>query len=407
MTETSYMDRAAEAPSSAPVLPQGSAMLARIEAIVPEIAARAQEIERNGRLPADIIAKLEDAGLFRMMLPTSLGGEGLNLLQACRVIEAISKADGSAGWNAMVCFGFNAALARFPKATVQALLANGPDVRFRGAMAPLGKYTRSDEGLTISGRWPFASGSYEAQWVAVGAILPGADGKPLIGPDQRPVIGVAIIPAAQAEFLDNWDVVGMEGSSSEDFTVKDVGVTEDYIAPVFDFNRPSSIDAPWLSIPFVGLTAPTHSAVVLGLAQGALDEVTALSATKRSAFDPTMRLADDPVFQSRLGEAAAKIYALRAGMDRSIMDYAGFVEAGQPVPIADIMRCGALVTYTHHQCLEVINDLFSLAGSTPVYNSSALQRRWRDARVAAQHVSAGLVNFSRYGAMLANPPHHC
>ena len=403
MTDLQQLRWATEA--SAPSLPQGSLMLDRIEAILPKIAERAREAERNGRLPADIIEKLQDAGLFRMMLPTAIGGEGLNLLQACRVIEAIAKADGSAGWNAMVCFGYNAVLSRFPKSTVEALLANGPNVRFRGALAPLGKYARSDQGLSISGRWPFASGSYEAEWVAAGAILPGSDGKPLMGPDQRPVIGVAIIPAAKAEFLDNWDVVGMEGSSSEDFTVKDVAVADDYIAPVFDFGQPSSIDAPWLSIPFIGLTAPTHSAVVLGLAQGALDEIIALSATKRSAFDPTMRLADDPVFQSRLGEAAAKIYALRAGMDKSIMDYATFVEAGRPVPVSDIMRCGALVTYTHHQCLEVINDLFSLAGSTPVYSSSALQRRWRDARVAAQHVSAGLANFARYGSMLVNPLH--
>src|SRR3546814_17540105 len=85
----------------------GSPLLERIEKLLPEIAARADETERERGLPADLMDHLLDAGLFRMMVPRAFGGEELDHLQACRVVEALARADGSAGWNAPNIFGFN------------------------------------------------------------------------------------------------------------------------------------------------------------------------------------------------------------------------------------------------------------------------------------------------------------
>src|SRR5271156_7011096 len=114
-----------------------SAVLEAVESLTAEIAARADETEQNRGIAPDLIEKLRVAGMFRMMIPRKFGGEELTLLQACRVIAELSRADAAAGWTAMVAFGFNIAFSRLPKETVQELFSRGPDVLTRGALAPL------------------------------------------------------------------------------------------------------------------------------------------------------------------------------------------------------------------------------------------------------------------------------
>src|SRR3546814_13097958 len=123
----------------------GSPLLERIEKLLPEIAARADETERERGLPADLMDHLLDAGLFRMMVPRAFGGEELDHLQACRVVEALARADGSAGWNAQIIFGFNVGICRFPKPVVQQVLDRRGDVRVRGELAPLARQARWDK----------------------------------------------------------------------------------------------------------------------------------------------------------------------------------------------------------------------------------------------------------------------
>ena len=56
-------------------LPDQSPMLDRIRSLIPEISARAAETEKERGVPADLIEKLKEAGLFRMLYPKSMGGE--------------------------------------------------------------------------------------------------------------------------------------------------------------------------------------------------------------------------------------------------------------------------------------------------------------------------------------------
>src|SRR3546814_8887328 len=100
-----------------------------------------------------------------MMVPRAFGGGELDHLQACRVVEALARADGSAGWNAQIIFGFNVGIGRFPKHVVEKVLGSRGDVRVRGSLAPLGRAVSSDGGVIVSGQWPLASGSFEPAWI--------------------------------------------------------------------------------------------------------------------------------------------------------------------------------------------------------------------------------------------------
>lgn len=384
-------------------LAQHSTLLDRVLALSPEIAARAEETERNRALPPDLVRRLREAGLFRLMVPKSLGGEELSLLQAVRVIEALARADGSAGWNAMVIFGYNVAVGRFPKEAFERLFADGPDVVVRGALAPLGKAKAVEGGYLIGGQWPFASGSYDPEWiVASGRVY--ENGAPCSMPTGEPKMMMALLPAEAARFLDTWDTVGLSGSSSHDFVVEETFVPDGYIANLFDPSLPSQFDTPLLRLPFRALAGPTHSAVAVGIAQGALDDIIELSHKKRGAFNPGLLLADDPVFRYRIGQLSARLSTLRGSLDRMVLQIEQRAASGAATSPFDGSEASALVSVAHSECMAIVDEIFALGGSTPIYNSSPIQRRWRDVRCATQHVSASPANYGKLGEFLVAEP---
>lgn len=380
-------------------LAQHSALLDRVLALSPEIAARSEETERNRAVPPDLMRRLRDAGLFRLMVPKSLGGEELSLLQAVRVIEALARADGSAGWNAMVIFGYNVALGRFPREAFDRVFANGPDVVMRGALAPLGKARAAEGGYLIAGQWPFASGSYDPEWIVASGRVHD-NGVPRLLPTGEPKMVMALLPAAAARFLDTWDTVGLCGSSSHDFVIDETFVPYGHVGNLFDPSVPSQYDTPLLRLPFRALAGPTHSAVAVGIAQGALDDIIDLSATKRGAFTPGMLLADDPVFKHRIGQLSARLATVRGALDRMVLQIEQRAASQAATTLHDSAEASALVSFAHSECVAIVDEIFALGGSTPIYRSSPIQRRWRDVRCATQHVGASPANYGKLGDLL-------
>ena len=79
-----------------------SEILAGVGALVPAIAASAEEIERSGRLPRPIVDALVRAGVFKLCVPRSLGGLETDVETLLVVLETLAAADGSTGWCAMI-----------------------------------------------------------------------------------------------------------------------------------------------------------------------------------------------------------------------------------------------------------------------------------------------------------------
>jgi indole-3-acetate monooxygenase len=77
-------------------------LLAAVRDLAPDIAARADEIERGRRVPGDIVEALRRIGVFRMLVPHSHGGLALSVPELVPVIEALSAIDSSVGWVTMI-----------------------------------------------------------------------------------------------------------------------------------------------------------------------------------------------------------------------------------------------------------------------------------------------------------------
>lgn len=374
-----------------------STMLEEVKELAPEIARRAGEIDEARAVPADLVGKLRAAGAFRALLPRRVGGAELTILEFVRVLEEVSRADGSTGWTVMIGADFPIALSRFPADVLAELYADGPDMLARGAFAPKGMAVRGDGGYLVSGRWPLASGSYDHQWV-VGNCVVLEDGAPVMLPEGIPDMRACLFRPDQVEFLDTWHSMGLRATASNDFTVSELFVPERYATAMFG---PATWGEPLYRLPLRIALGPTHAGVVLGIAQGAVDDLAALSRSKRPAFNPLLRLAEDPVFRHRLGELALRLDALRSFAYDIVEELWAAAEAGIELSPVDALRARSMVAYVHVQCVDIVNECFSLAGSDALYDTSTLQRRWRDVRAAAQHAGASPETYQILGGLLA------
>src|SRR5258708_29954270 len=110
-----------------------------------------------------IVEQMQRAGVFRMAMPRAWGGPELNLLSQLRVIEALSIADASAGWCAMI--GADGGyLTAYIDQNVAREMSTDIDSVTAVTFAPPGKAVKKGDGFIVNGRWPFASGCQHATW---------------------------------------------------------------------------------------------------------------------------------------------------------------------------------------------------------------------------------------------------
>jgi alkylation response protein AidB-like acyl-CoA dehydrogenase len=271
-----------------------------------------------------------------------------------------------------------------------------PRARIRGTLAPKGRAVAVDGGYLVSGQWPFASGGPDPDFVTANCIVFEGDA-PRRGPSGSPDTAVVLLRADEVEFLDTWHVVGMRGSDSCDFAAHAVFVPHERATPLL--SAASAFDTPLSCVPLRVALAPGHASVAVGIARGALDDITELAQTKRSALKPSSRLGEDVVFRHELGENALRYEAVRALLRQVAAEVD---EAGPDGPWSDrqILIGRTVAGYIGAECTRIVDFAFAAAGSVSVYNTSPLQRRFRDIHVATQHVSATGESFRALGAAL-------
>jgi alkylation response protein AidB-like acyl-CoA dehydrogenase len=229
-------------------------------------------------------------------------------------------------------------------------------------------------------------------------------GRPRMGANGIPQMRTVIVPRDKAEFLDTWDSVGLRGTHSHDFVLKEQFVPELNCADPF-FGKPTW-DMPLHRLPIQPILAPTHGSVSVGIAQGALDDLGELARTKKPAFGGGKRLAENPHFAYRYGELCVRTDALRAYLERGIVESVKAIDAPTPPGPLLAARTSSMAAYVQIQGVDIVNEVFTLAGASACYNSSVLQRRWRDTRCVAQHAAASTDCYEMLGTQRvdAGPP---
>ncbi|MFL9886897.1 acyl-CoA dehydrogenase family protein [Paraburkholderia agricolaris] len=366
-----------------------------LDALIVEIERRRDEFDQVSHVPRDMVAKMKRAGIFRASTPQRFGGDALPPPQFLRILERIAIADGSTAW--VAAFGSaNTYLASLPIETQQHIYASGPDQVFSGGLYPLQPATRVSGGFTVSGQWRFASGCKGADWIGVGiGGTPANSGDANAG---KPF--TAVFPAHEVEIVENWNVVGMQGTGSHDLRLHDKFVDTQW---TFVRGGQPLIDEPLYRYPAVAYQAQVHAAVNIGLARAALDLLTGMSgSTKTTTGAP--RLADRAYYRSGLAKAEANWRSARAFFYESAEAAWQTIIAGDPVTQeqANLLRLSA--THAAQVCAEVVMQAYQMAGVAAIYRENRLQRLVRDSIVVTQHAFLGEGTYDASGALFAGVP---
>jgi len=201
----------------------------RARALAPTIASFADRIEAERRLPAPLADALHEAGLFRMLLPRSLGGAELDPPAFVQVMEEIAKVDASTAWVLGQTAGCSMIAAYLPREAAARIFGPPRAVLAWGA-GPQGRAVAVDGGYRLTGSWSFASGIHEATWVGAHAPIVDADGTPRRRADGVPAVRTLLFPIEAATLTDVWNVMGLRGTGSDTYAVDDLFVPREHTA---------------------------------------------------------------------------------------------------------------------------------------------------------------------------------
>jgi alkylation response protein AidB-like acyl-CoA dehydrogenase len=377
-------------------------VLSRIDALAPMVARLAPDIEQGRRLPAELVSALRSARIYGMLVPRRYGGLELDAPSAFRAVAALARLDGSVGWNAMI--GHIGALIPFlaSPALCEQIYQDEKDHIIAGSGQPVGTAERVPGGWQVTGSWPFASGCQNAEWI-VGACVMMEGGCPIDaahGPG--PMIRACLMPAEQWEIRDTWHTFGLRGTGSHHVALTDVFVPDENFCE-FPFGVSFAPDAVFGKFPEILVLA--HAAHAVGIAEGAIMDLVELAGTGVKQLFMTTPLVETERFKEGLARLDAEFMAARALLETQIARVWQNPERSAAKDLTGVAEQLQAATWITSACVRVAEGCFELAGSRAVYESSSLQRRVRDLRVAAQHaavsprhyVTAGAATLARLG----------
>jgi indole-3-acetate monooxygenase len=376
-------------------------ILSDVHEFARSLSVRAAEIEAGRRLPPHLVDELKALGLFRMMVPKSHGGLEIEFPQSIDILAALAAGDGATGWTVMIGCETPQLFSLLPRASFDAAYAGGPDTICAGAFAPQGKAVVDRAGYRASGRWGFASGCQHADWI-FGQCVVLENGTPLPGPvPGAPKLRCMVLPASAWQIHDTWHTAGMRGTGSHDIGIEDLHVDEEWTFDLW-FGQPSlggaSFAAPLLQF------SMHIGAVALGIAEGAIADLLALAGTRKVRLYAKAELADQPLFQYRLGHAEVEARAARAFLHSCAESYWAQANAGAIDPTTLFTRVLSTVAWVVETSTRIVDACYQAGGGSALYDKSPLQRRLRDIHTLTQHASTQENVFVNAGAEKLGKP---
>jgi len=351
-------------------------LLERAMALESLIREYSDQADRDRRLAPEVARAFVNAGLYRLPAPKQFGGAEADPMTQVEVIEAVSRADGSAGWNLMIGIEHFAMIK--PDFGWCEELIGDRNVVMSGSTAATGRADRVDGGYRISGHWQFASGVHNSQLFAATVAL-YEDGQKQSFPPRV----YALVKQGDFKIVDAWQVGGMRGSGSHDVVVDDVFVPEGHM---IDHSVGTTSDTPLARFPAAPRLSYNKAAVALGIARHALDEFYVIALKKKPRFSSS-KLHTRPFVQNAVARAEIRLRASRAFVLEMTETLWNYVCDKQTIPNEERAMFHLACCDSAQACVEVVDLVCEAVGTTANELSSPLERIARDARVVRQHVT--------------------
>lgn len=367
----------AETPRPTPTT--GPELIARARALTSLLAIHAAEAERI-RQPVDaVIHALEEAEIFKLMVPRCYGGLELDLDTFFEVGVALGEGDTSMAWVANFYVEHNWILCQFPAAFQQELFATRSYILAPAMVAPGGRVTRERDGYRLSGRWQWASGIMHADWVIPSALEVTAEGRP----DSR----WFALPISQVQVEDTWYVDGLCGTGSNDVVIEDVFVPAERSVSITDLAHGSGPGAqlhagPLYRTPMLPILTCAATTPALGQAKTAV-RLFRENLANRVLLASGLKQAEKPAAQIRLARAEVEVREAELLIRDTVRDVCA---RRNTATIVDRARWATQFAIAVERCRGVIQTVCGASGAHAHFQSHPLQRAWRDINTLSCHM---------------------
>jgi alkylation response protein AidB-like acyl-CoA dehydrogenase len=375
----------------------------RARELQPMLRAAGDAIERGREVTPEIVAAMKDRGIFRMLLPRSLGGAELDPLTYTEVLYMLAQGDGSTAW----CLGQNSGCSMIapylPEETARevfggrdGILAWGPDLP--GA----GRSTVVDGGYRVTGRWGFATGSRHAQWLGCHTPLFNPDGSPRMLPNGRQQVRTMVFRKSEAQIIDNWQVLGLRGTGSDSYALENHFVPQAFTAGRDNFDELRET-GPLYQFTSGMIYAMSFAHVSMGIAKGAFESFIEIARDKvpRGAKG-TLR--ENNVIQSQVSQAEAKLKSSRAYLRGVIAEMWDEAQSAGKISADHHPQLRLASTWAINQAREIVATVYQAAGSTAIFENNPLERRMRDIHAGTQQGQGRQVHFETVGQIMMGLP---
>ena len=371
--------------------------IARARGLAPLLAAAAPRIDAARELPKDVLDAMHANGMFRLLVPRSVGGAELDPATYIQCVEAIASGDASVAWCMNQGSGCSMSAAYLEPATAREVFGGERDVLAWG-MGPGAKAIRVPGGWRVSGTWNFASGSRHATWLGAHCPCFDADGTPQRHPDGRPWERTMLFRREIATIKDVWQVLGLRGTGSDTYSVHELFVDD---AHTITRDRPEERHERGLTYRFAAMQiyASGFAAVALGTARATLDAFIALASGKTVAL-ATTPMRDNAVIQSAIGIADAKLNSARTWLIDVLRRTQDAVKLADELTLEQRITIRQASTFAIHQAKEVVEVAYHEAGSSAIFDNNPFERRFRDVNTVTQQVQGRRSHFESVGQFL-------
>jgi alkylation response protein AidB-like acyl-CoA dehydrogenase len=378
----------------------------RARALQPLLDQHGAEMDRRREVTPEVVDALVQADMLRLLLPRSLGGQEMQLVDYARTIEALGYADASVAWfinQSNVSSATSAAA--MPHDTALEVFGK-PNVGLAwGARHSRSKAIKVPGGYRLSGTWSFASGGRHTTWLGAHSAVQNPDGTPLTHKGRQDDRSFVFL-RSEAKIIDDWQVLGLRGTGSDSYTVEDLFIP-DGRAPARDQLSERREPGPLYVLGSTLLYATGFCSVTLGIGRRLFEAYIGLARGKHSRASPSA-MAVNQANQREIGQLEAKLSAARAFLHEAALQAYEAAAAGK-LTLDHRIRLRLATTHGMNEATDVSVAAYRAAGTTAIMNSAPFERRFRDAMSASQHLQAMMPHVEMVGRHILgvdNPIQH-
>ena len=348
--------------------------------LIPELREASLKIDKESKIPDEIVQKIRDNGLLKVLRPKMFGGYETDMRTYFDVVTEISRGNPSAGWfvslsnirDYMIAYAFGR------EALTEIFGPNrDQDVILAGNFKPIRIDIQRVEGgyFIKDAQWPFVSGSPYADWFYTGAPIDDGNG----GVE----MAIIIVPRKDVTVLDDWDVVGLRGSGSNSIVLKDIFVPDyrvslDRLAQQGEYIIDELKENPLYRTPFVPSLTLSISAPALGIALGGFD--LHMERVGKAGIGNTFynKMSEAAVTHLQISETEMKLQCAKLLFHKAIGELDDYTIRGQAFTQKESIKMKAEFGYANQLCKEAYDLMLAGAGSIFAYNNNVFQAFYRD-----------------------------